>query len=164
MVLNQKRLDSDHIQGRIFYNKSVAKLEQVAQSGCRWLIPGNIQHYVGQLSDRPDLVNHVPAHCRIRWPLKVPPNPKHAMILWFYVFCSRRWLSHVPKVSQLFQLTRWSVRSARAHYWMGDSVQAMRAAAAMDSVVFARVACRSVVICYWGTGDATNSPSQHSGD
>jgi len=41
-------------------------LAQVAQAGGRCSIPGNIQGQVGQGSERPDLVEDVPAHCRGR--------------------------------------------------------------------------------------------------
>ena len=46
-------------------------------------IPGNIQGQFGWGSEQPGLVEDVPAHCRGwgRRPLKVPPNPKHSMIL-----------------------------------------------------------------------------------
>ena len=48
----------------IFYNKGVETLEQVAQRGCRYPIPGNIQGQVGRSSEQPGLVEDVPAHCR----------------------------------------------------------------------------------------------------
>jgi len=39
-------------------------VEQVAQRGGRYSIPGNIQGQTGQGSEQPDLVVDVPAHCR----------------------------------------------------------------------------------------------------
>lgn len=86
------------------------------------------------------------------------------MIPWFYVFCCHRCLSPVPEVPLVLWLTRRSARSRRAHYGMGDPAQARRAAAAMDSGLFAGVACRSAMICHWSTGHATSSLSQYSGD
>jgi len=40
------------------------KLEQVAQRGSGGLIPGNIQDQVEWGSEKPGLVEDVPAHCR----------------------------------------------------------------------------------------------------
>lgn len=48
--------------------------------------------------------------------------------------------------------------------WNGWPCIARRAAAAMDSGLFAGVACRSAMIYHWSTGHATSSLSQYSGD
>ena len=51
----------------IFYNEGGETLEQVAQRGGRGPIPGNIQGQVGWGSEQPDLVEDVPAYCRVGW-------------------------------------------------------------------------------------------------
>ena len=48
----------------VFYNEDGETLEQVAQRGSRCPIPGNIQGQVGWGSEKPDLVEDVPAYCR----------------------------------------------------------------------------------------------------
>jgi len=48
----------------IFYNEDGETLEQIAQTGGRCPIPGNIQGQVGQGLEQPDLVEDVPTHCR----------------------------------------------------------------------------------------------------
>jgi len=39
-------------------------LERIVQRGGKCPVPGNIQGQVGQVSEQPDLVEDVPAHCR----------------------------------------------------------------------------------------------------
>ena len=48
----------------LFYDEGGEALAQVAQRGCRYPIPGNIQGEVGRGSEQPDLVEDVPAHSR----------------------------------------------------------------------------------------------------
>jgi len=48
----------------IFYYEDCETLEQIAQRGGRCPIPGNVQGQVGRGSERPDVVEGVPAHCR----------------------------------------------------------------------------------------------------
>ena len=48
----------------ILYNEGCETLERVAQRGGGGAIPGNIQDHVGQVSEQPDLVSGVPAHCK----------------------------------------------------------------------------------------------------
>ena len=45
------------------FNEGGETLKQVAQSGGRCPIPGNIQGQAGQDSEQPDRVEGVPAHC-----------------------------------------------------------------------------------------------------
>jgi len=55
----------------------------VAQRGGRCPISGDTQGLVGWGSERPGLVEDVPARCRggqTGWPLKVPSNPEHSVI------------------------------------------------------------------------------------
>lgn len=48
---------------------------------------------VGWNSKQPDLIAGVPSHW-VRWPLRVPANPDHSMILWIFFWkCQRHWLS-----------------------------------------------------------------------
>jgi len=48
----------------MFYDKGGETLEQVAQRGSGGPIPGNIQGQVGWHSEKSDLVEDIPAHCR----------------------------------------------------------------------------------------------------
>jgi len=48
----------------IFYHEGAETLARVAQRGRRCPIPGNIQGPVGRGSEKPGLVEDVPAHCR----------------------------------------------------------------------------------------------------
>jgi len=48
----------------ILYNEGVEALAQAAQRGGRCPIPGNVQGKVGWGSERSDVVEDVPAHCR----------------------------------------------------------------------------------------------------
>ena len=66
--------------------RMVKHWKRLPQRGGRFFILGNIQGQVGRGSEQPDLVEKVPTRCRgdwTRWPLKVPSNPNHSMILWF---------------------------------------------------------------------------------
>jgi len=46
------------------YSEGGETLEQVAQRRGQCPIPGNVQGQVGRGSEKPDLVEDVPAHCR----------------------------------------------------------------------------------------------------
>ena len=52
------------LQKKFFYNEDGETLAQVAQRGCGCPVPGTIQGQVGQGSEKPDLVEDVPAHGR----------------------------------------------------------------------------------------------------
>ena len=54
------RLD---IRKFFFYDEGGETLEQVAQTGDRCPMHGNIQGQAGQGSEQPDLVVDVPGHC-----------------------------------------------------------------------------------------------------
>jgi len=56
------RLD---IRKNFFYHEGAETLEEIAQRGSGGPIPGNIPGQVGQGSEQPDLVEDVPAHCRV---------------------------------------------------------------------------------------------------
>jgi len=63
--LRQRRFRLD-IRRKFFHTVGGDTLEQVAQGGCRWPIPGGIQGQAGCGSGQPGLVVDGPAHSRGR--------------------------------------------------------------------------------------------------
>jgi len=65
LISHKSCIDISYINSSVFPNsRSANPLEWIAQRGGRCPIPGNIQGQVGWGSEKPDLIEDVPARCR----------------------------------------------------------------------------------------------------
>ena len=81
--LKEGRFRAD-IRKTFFYAEGGETPAQVALGGGSCPIPGNTDGQAGRGSEQSDVVAGGPAHCRggwARWPLKVPRNPNHSVML-----------------------------------------------------------------------------------